>query len=857
MANSWLPFLAILAYFGAVVNAEKAVGYNVVSGEEFKKQVFENPESRLLRVVYFWKFDTIPGGPEGHIIKSFQKNYEDAGKYVISFKIKFMTVDCTKDPVKEYCDKPKVETLVFVFKDDYVLDEMPMDILYSLDSIVANVLHLALLMEVPTVHTAMELASLKLRAIETKKNVIFGKIMAIGTPKDRAFMEGVFAYSFMYQFAMTTSRMDNILGIEDVTEWEEEDDRVWYFDCANAKNMDCDRSIYHGPMTVQNFAIFIKTLTLPTVCDDSNFAEKLPKPLHEMLGLPVSYLITTEEDLEEHRQVYEKIAKVYKGNLVFAINTTKPGETSDLCPRPPPCVSIKPPGKHPMGLSKPFNLVNMDELVRDWLEDYYFDPAELLEDDDDHSFGPETPDQEKQDDAVALAVDQMKPLKLNLTDIPHLTDKTFAEHLKKNKISIVLFTVKWDPRSLAFLHPYHQAAKTLMKDFSLEKSPLARVECSDWPDVCDKNNVTRFPTIKVFEWKKFVRDYTGSLDTDSVVSFYKLFKLKTPVMLSDALDVEYFKLGQKPVDNLGDLVQSVTVAVIPEVMATEIEQYKLVAKELRGEYVLGLCTGHCAEDTQVTANAYLFVERFNDPHKEETHFKGDLFYPEIRAFIERASLPTVPELTPASLPKLLWYNTPFVILFRVPGDEASQNIEEMLVKLTEFENRVVMAWMDASPDSVGSRLLHGYNFKDTSPPNLVFLHHATSRVCNYPNIVDIAWDKNELFSQVIQWMIDLLQNEGSCNVLESGHHEPQVPSYDFLSRIKANRQRKDEQADQARGRFGPQKTVEIPDEGDEVEGDAGEEKKPMEKYEDEMFGMEKDDDMKNQMQAEKPTHTEL
>ena len=25
-----------------------------------------------------------------------------------------------------------------------------------------------------------------------------------------------------------------------------------------------------------------------------------------------------------------------------------------------------------MGLSKPFNFVNIDELVRDWLEDYFF-----------------------------------------------------------------------------------------------------------------------------------------------------------------------------------------------------------------------------------------------------------------------------------------------------------------------------------------------------------------------------------------------------------------------------------------------------------------------------------------------------
>ncbi len=85
----------------------------------------------------------------------------------------------------------------------------------------------------------------------------------------------------------------------------------------------------------------------------------------------------------------------------------------------------------------------------------------------------------------------------------------------------------------------------------------------------------------------------------------------------------------------------------------------------------------------------------------------------------------------------------------------------------------------------------------------------------------------------------------------SGNFEPQVPSYDFLTRIKNSRERK---AEQARGRFGPQTTNEMPDEGDDVDGDS---KDQIQKYEDEMFGMEDGEgDVKKQMHTEK-IHTEL
>ncbi len=45
-----------------------------------------------------------------------------------------------------------------------------------------------------------------------------------------------------------------------------------------------------------------------------------------------------------------------------------------------------------MGMSIPFNLVNFAQLVRDWLDDYYFDESGEMDDDEDTDmFGEQVP----------------------------------------------------------------------------------------------------------------------------------------------------------------------------------------------------------------------------------------------------------------------------------------------------------------------------------------------------------------------------------------------------------------------------------------------------------------------------------
>ena len=76
-----------------------------------------------------------------------------------------------------------------------------------------------------------------------------------------------------------------------------------------------------------------------------------------------------------------------------------------------------------------------------------------------------------------------------------------------------------DPRSMAFLRSYVDASHTLALD-SLHN--LAAVDCFDWTDVCAKNNVTVYPTVRIYRKDKDVSEYKGLLGAAVIVSTVKL-----------------------------------------------------------------------------------------------------------------------------------------------------------------------------------------------------------------------------------------------------------------------------------------------------------------------------------------------
>lgn len=66
---------------------------------------------------------------------------------------------------------------------------------------------------------------------------------------------------------------------------------------------------------------------------------------------------------------------------------------------------------------------------------------------------------------------------------------------------------------------YGEAAEMLGKQTSLK---VARVNCYDWTDVCQKENIIIYPTLRVYKDGKQAWDYKGPQDTNAMYSTLKL-----------------------------------------------------------------------------------------------------------------------------------------------------------------------------------------------------------------------------------------------------------------------------------------------------------------------------------------------
>ena len=91
------------------------------------------------------------------------------------------------------------------------------------------------------------------------------------------------------------------------------------------------------------------------------------------------------------------------------------------------------------------------------------------------------------------------------------------ENQEKNINYFCTFSV--DDRSMAFLRAYGDAAREI--DNTTKTRPLKRVDCSDWMDVCQEQNITVYPTLKIYSGKH-IDDYKGHYGTQQVVRLVQM-----------------------------------------------------------------------------------------------------------------------------------------------------------------------------------------------------------------------------------------------------------------------------------------------------------------------------------------------
>ncbi|XP_009956011.1 PREDICTED: thioredoxin domain-containing protein 16, partial [Leptosomus discolor] len=353
----------------------------------------------------------------------------------------------------------------------------------------------------------------------------------------RAVMEAAFVYGTVHQFVLTTEA--TLLKEAGNDEPDVSSARLLFCHCQRATDLaqPCRRTAMGQALTLLNIHRHLKLMGAPLVTEVAEDPEKV-STVHLQLGLPLVFILSQKETYEADRRTAEFVAWQLLGKAGVALLSRDVVNLNVLLRSN---VALKIPDE---GVPiKYLVLEDTDEvitLVEDRSKVEQIQEEEEEEEDED---AKENNNQDVQDDQVVEAVSRDKKRALPLEQILLLTEETFRSALLETARTVVLFYASWEAVSLAVLRTYTEVADQLK---GTQGVLLSRVNCWDWPGICTKENVTQFPTIKIYEKGERSRMYNGMWGAEELTSFIMLSRVACPLKLATIDEAEGYLRGEFP-----------------------------------------------------------------------------------------------------------------------------------------------------------------------------------------------------------------------------------------------------------------------------------------------------------------------
>lgn len=100
--------------------------------------------------------------------------------------------------------------------------------------------------------------------------------------------------------------------------------------------------------------------------------------------------------------------------------------------------------------------------------------------------------------------------------VNHLTDETFKPSLKKKKHGLVMFYAPWCGHCKAAKPEYTAAAEQFGGD---KKVSFSALDCTKFQPLCQKHDVSGFPTFIYFNYGKNPSPYDGARSMEGFAEF--------------------------------------------------------------------------------------------------------------------------------------------------------------------------------------------------------------------------------------------------------------------------------------------------------------------------------------------------
>ncbi|XP_024292574.2 thioredoxin domain-containing protein 16 isoform X2 [Oncorhynchus tshawytscha] len=560
--------------------------------------------------------------------------------------------------------------------------------------------------------------------------------------------------------------VSHVLLVEDISSLTA---GLWFLHCKGASQHSdsCPHTALRRALTTLHIYTFLQLMEAPLVSEASVEPSEV-NMVHSHLQVPLLFLFSQPHTVALDRVTAQTLAWRLRGQVgLVLIHRESPDVKIPLEYN----AAYRLPGEG--SEVKYLILNNLEEVI-----DLFRDESTPEEEDDDDNWAT----LDVLDDEVAESVYRDRAQSLDMDAVTELTADTFHNAVAESDYTVVLFYVKWDAVSMAFMQSYIEVSESL-EDADVSDVELAVLDCGEWTDVCSAQKIRSFPTVRLYRPQEPSQPYQGMLGTESLNRFIMLSRLVSPVLLSSPDEVTSFLEGDMyqrhaaiaPVTVLG-LFSSTADAGVPV--------FKEAAKALRGETMVGLFADRQAEiwavEYSVTLPAIL-VSR-GPTGQTEAHSLNLSMPDQLVTHIQRALLDTFPELTVENLPLYLEVKKKLLLLF--VGEEESGRkgnkrvLDDMRSLLnTGLLNPYLPCWIHLGRTPAGKAVLEAYLGFLPLLPALVVSQLATGgEVFHYPT------GRPLMVQPILQWLQRVEDGEEPpAGVIVDEKWMPSMPFYDFLS----------------------------------------------------------------------------
>ncbi|NXS66234.1 TXD16 protein, partial [Pandion haliaetus] len=701
----------------------------------------------------------------------FLEQIENSAEALQDYGISVVKVNCPKEDVSRYCVRENALRKAYLFRGNMLIREFPTDALFDVNSIVANVLFALLFNEVKYVETLADLQNIE-NALKGRSNMVFAYVPATGTAEHRAVMEAAFVYGTVHQFVLTTEA--TLLKDTGNDEPDMLSARLLFCHCQRTTDLSqpCRRTAMEQALTMLNIHRHLKLMGAPLVTEVTEDPEKV-STVHLQLGLPLVFILSQKETYEADRRTAEFVAWQLLGKAGVALLSR---DLVDLNILLRSNVALKTPDEG--APIKYLVLEDTDEVITLVENKSKVEQIQEEEEEEEDEGEKENNNQDMQDDQVVEAVSRDKKRELPLEQIRALTEETFRSALLETARTVVLFYASWEAVSLAVLRSYTEVADHLKGTRGVL---LSRVNCWDWPGVCTKENVTQFPTMKIYEKGERSVMYNGMWGTEELTSFIMLSRVSCPLKLATIEEAEGYLRGEFP-SELSSYHHTSLLGVFSTATSEARDAFEEAGNILSGHVTMGM---YFEDDALALSRKYavsppaLLLARSGGRSVEGIVLSKQSVQDMVQ-MIRYELLDIFPEITVQNLPRYLQLRKPFLILFS-DGDIGQMESKEML-KLAKGrpQQAFVACWLNLRKTPVGRGVLKAYFATMPSLPVLIWVKlHAGGQVFKFPS------EQSFTEMNILSWLEKLKAGlEVPSSTLSEEDWKPPLPAYDFLQMME-------------------------------------------------------------------------